>query len=306
MPASATATEVQPRSVEEMRDALNRWISAGPRHTDFPIKITRVSRSEGLVVLRCRSSADIRIELLANALVCENANRRISVLIDDFDVFTKFEAKQLFVIFQLRHKEAARALKERLFYVEKTRHPNFVSRALNALAELERELPSERIEEASTAPNDFLVLVNALSAAGVATQMAEKDPLAAAKLRGVENQQELITNAGGVLSAEEAAQILGISRQAVDKRRRQGQLIALAQGRRGYAYPGFQFENGKTIPHLEQVLEALNSHDSWMQLAFFANPNTRLHDRTPLQALRSGEIAEVTKAAMTYGEQGAT
>ena len=84
---------------------------------------------------------------------------------------------------------------------------------------------------------------------------------------------------GGALTAEEAADLLDITRQAVDKRRNQHQLIGLTQGRRGYAYPSFQFEDGKTIAGLAEVLRALEVHDPWIQPTFFANGNSRLTEQ---------------------------
>ncbi len=180
-----------------------------------------------------------------------------------------------------------------------------MSRVLNAVDDIVRGLPTARIEEATTAASDYLVLLNAMTAPTVLAQLTDKDPLAAAKLRGTERQQALVNSGGGVLSAEETAHLLSISRQAVDKRRRQGQLIGLTQGRRGYAYPVWQFENGRTIEHLEKVLHALRDHDPWMQLIFFLNANDRLNGITPLQALRAGKVEQVIQAAQAYGEQGA-
>jgi hypothetical protein len=82
-------------------------------------------------------------------------------------------------------------------------------------------------------------------------------------------------------------------------------VIGLTQGKRGYAYPAFQFEDGKTLDGLKEVLDALSGHDPWMQSIFFANGNDRLNHRTPLDALRQGETEAVVRAAEAYGEQGA-
>ena len=110
---------------------------------------------------------------------------------------------------------------------------------------------------------------------------------------------------GGTLSSEQVAEVLGISRQAVDKRRSSHQLLALTQGRRGYSYPSFQFEDGKTITGLEDVLAELKALDPWMQMVFFTSPNERLDGKTPIETLQNGLLEEVTSAAGGYGEQGA-
>ena len=116
----------------------------------------------------------------------------------------------------------------------------------------------------------------------------------------------MLKESGGVLSGAQVARILDISRQAVDKRRKQGQLIGLTQGKRGYAYPAWQFEGGKMLAHLTKLLDALRTHDAWMQLAFFINGNDRLNGRSLLELLRAGELEPVLRAAESYGEQGAT
>src|ERR1700739_2929462 len=170
---------------------------------------------------------------------------------------------------------------------------------------MEHVLPAELLEEASAASTDYLVLLGALATPQVAAQMAAKDPLPAPRLRGVEQQQRLLRESGGALSGEEVAKMLGISRQGVDKRRRQGHLIGLTQGRRGYAYPAWQFEGGRTITNLETALDAVHDHDPWMQLAFFVNPNDGLNGKSPLESLRSGKLEPVLRAAANYGEQGA-
>jgi hypothetical protein len=203
-----------------------------------------------------------------------------------------------------RPRSVATNLKEILAAVGKTKHPIFFSRVLHALAKLERELPKEPIDAASAAPTDYMVLLEALTAPSVATQLTAEDPLAAARLRGVERQHSLLKKGGGVLRGVEAAALLGISRQALDKRRRQNHLIGLTQGRRGYAYPAWQFEGGKALTNLEKVLGRLTDHDPWMQLTFFLNANDHLEGSSPLELLRSGQVDPVLEAAASYGEQG--
>jgi biotin operon repressor len=246
----------------------------------------------------------VRVKFDKDAVSCEFSGKTLYVFLDDFDVETEVDDAFLSCEFKLRDS-SHRLLTESLKAVEHTKHPLFVTRAINALRGLDHELPKERIEQASAASTDYLMLLGALATPSVATQMAAKDPLAAARLRGAKRQQGLLEASGGVLTGEEAAKILGISRQAVDKRRRQGQLIGLTQGKRGYAYPAWQFEGGRTVANLEKVLARLRSHDPWMQLTFFVNANDRLNGRSPLEQLRSGELEPILQAAESYGEQGA-
>src|SRR3984885_12332628 len=105
------------------------------------------------------------------------------------------------------------------------------------------------------------------------TQLIAEDSFIAAKFRGLKRKQQMLEAAGGALTSEKVAEVLKISRQAVDKRRAANQLLALTQGRRGYSYPSFQFEDGKTLSGLDQVLAKLNALDPWMQLSFFTTPH---------------------------------
>lgn len=302
---TASALTICPSSVDDMRDGLNAWFSRSPKDVHSSVSFERISPSEGRLVIRSVPLRGMRFFWKPDSLVFEERNRRVNLILDCFDVNTEVQAKRISVMFKLRHKTGSRPLRQAISSLEKTHNPAFVSRALQAVVDLERELPDESIEEATSAPNDYLVLLSAMKAPSVITQLAGKDPLASAKLRGVEAQQNLLKAGKGVLSAEDTAQLLGISRQAVDKRRRQGQLLGLTQGRRGYAYPAWQFDKGRTIASLERVLEVLQSHDAWMQLAFFLNPNDRLGGASPVDALRAGDVARVISAAQAYGEQGA-
>ncbi len=209
------------------------------------------------------------------------------------------------VIFELKTSPPLRPLTRVIDSLSRTEHPVFFSRAFNALSSIANELSSQSVEELTASPTDFELLVNAVSATSTAAASTDGDPLIRAKLRGIEHRKRIIEKLGGTLSAQQVSELIGISRQAVDRRRSQNQLIGLTQGKRGYAYPAFQFEDGKTLDGLKEVLDALSGHDPWMQSIFFASGNDRLNGRTPLDALRQGKTEAVVRAAEAYGEQGA-
>jgi len=296
---------ISPSSVDEIRDRLTAWFSHSPKSVNSSVRFQRISPEEGRVVIRSVPLRGVRFSWNPDYLILEERNRKVNLRLEGFEVNTEIQPTKILITFRRGHAAGSRPLRQAISSLEKTQNPAFVSRALQAVVDLERELPDQSIEEATSAPNDYLVLLSAMKTPSVVTQLAGKDPLASAKLRGVEAQQDLLKAGGGVLSAEETSRLLGISRQAVDKRRRQGQLLGLTLGRRGYAYPAWQFDKGRTIANLEKVLEALQSHDSWMQLAFFLNPNDRLDGASPADALRARELEKVISAAQAYGEQGA-
>jgi hypothetical protein len=177
-------------------------------------------------------------------------------------------------------------------------------RAISAVLRF-AELSEDSVVNATAAPTDLVVLVRALSSGELLDDLRSAEPLAPAFIRGIESQRKLIEEHGGALSAEEVAQILGISRQAVDKRRRSRNLIALSTGRHGYRYPVWQFTKSGPLPGLEDVLQALEPHDEWMQIAFFVSDNPRLGGQSPINMLKAGKLERVLNAARAYGEHGA-
>lgn len=180
----------------------------------------------------------------------------------------------------------------------------FLTRMLNAVAWLADTLDEPELSDAAAQRTDYSVLLRALEAPEVVQALASDDPLAKARLSGLESKRFLLHAEGGVISVAEAAHRLGLTRQGVDRRRRAGRLIGLTMGRRGYAYPVWQFGEIGTLPGLEQVLAALGELGSWSQVSWFISPNARLEGSSPLSRLRAGEIEPVVAAARAYGEQG--
>jgi hypothetical protein len=123
--------------------------------------------------------------------------------------------------------------------------------------------------------------------------------------RGRDAKRELLAAEGGVLTGAQVADLLGLSRQAVDKRRRSGRLLGVETGRRGFAYPAWQFTDNGVLPGLEDVLQDLSDHDPWMQLIFMLSPDIWLDEQLPLHVLRCGQLERVRKAAQMLGEHGA-
>jgi hypothetical protein len=108
----------------------------------------------------------------------------------------------------------------------------------------------------------------------------------------IAHREELERRAGGNLSAEAAGHLLGISRQAVDQRRRAKALLATRQGG-NWAYPRAQFHEKGTIPCLANVIEGLEQSGSWFTLEFLVTEDEALSGSTPRDALlKDGEMRE--------------
>ncbi|SDB74525.1 hypothetical protein [Belnapia rosea] len=93
--------------------------------------------------------------------------------------------------------------------------------------------------------------------------------------------------AGGNLSADEVASLLGITFQAVDERRRAQSLLAIRRGD-GWIYPRAQFHGNGTVPCLAAVVEGLDASGPWVTLEFIITPDGVLDGLSPREALLSG------------------
>lgn len=181
----------------------------------------------------------------------------------------------------------------------------FLERAFDAVIKITQTLPASELEETAAAGSNFLVLLKALQNPEILCELERFEPLASPFLKGLEAQRELIKQSGGLLSSEEAGKVLGISRQAVDKRRQANKLVAIAQGQHGFGYPACQFDARGTLHGIEEMLAALHVSDGWAQLAWLLSPNTSLDGQSPVQQLRGGRADEVVEAAAAFGEHGA-
>jgi hypothetical protein len=185
-----------------------------------------------------------------------------------------------------------------------TKKKKAISQFIQAIVDISLEI-SKGVPIASnlSAPSSFEKVVEVLTSKEALSHLAPSDPLAAARLKGVKVKRDLLYQQGQPLRSEEVASVLNLTRQAVDKRRRNGQLLGISLGRRGYLYPIWQFKDGKVLPGLEKVLAQLKEYDPWTQLMFFQTGDLRLEGATPLERLKAGEIEEVIRAASCYGKQ---
>ena len=180
-------------------------------------------------------------------------------------------------------------------------------RSINGVLRLSA-LSEESVVNATSAPTDLGALVRALASQEALHELLEDlkqaEPLAPAFLRGIEAKRRVLEENGGVLTSEQVAEKIGISRQAVEKRRQAGKLVAVSTGRHGNLYPVWQFERSRVLAGLSEALAQLSGHDEWSQVIFFISKNPRLKDRTPIEMLKAGKLKEVLDAASVYGEHG--
>ena len=115
-----------------------------------------------------------------------------------------------------------------------------------------------------------------------------------------------IEQLGGVIKAVDVAEILGISRQAVNLRVKGNKLIAFKKNS-DHVFPLFQFKEGGLLPHFETVMKAMHSGIGPVARISFLTTPLRSKGKTPLDIMRedtsSEDIALMLRAAKQMGEQ---
>src|ERR671918_1696636 len=135
--------------------------------------------------------------------------------------------------------------------------------------------------------------VDALRAQGHdADALGDADSLAARMLAAVP-QPSPWTELGPFYSTTGIARVLGgVSRQAVEERRRRRTVLALRTADGVWVYPAFQLDGrNRVVPGLADVLERFHPEtpdDEWMVAAFVAAPQPGLGERSIVEHLRAG------------------
>jgi hypothetical protein len=165
----------------------------------------------------------------------------------------------------------------------------FRRRAERAIERLAASAGVEMLVEALAAPSDFGTIARALASVGDFGSALNLDPLAESLARGAAERERLATSAGGLLSASEIGRALGgISRQAVDKRRRANQLLGVRVAG-DWRYPAAQLgPDGHVPPGLATVLSAMAGVAPWATLDFLLAADDVLGGLSPLDALHQG------------------
>lgn len=90
-----------------------------------------------------------------------------------------------------------------------------------------------------------------------------------------------------MITTDEAAKLVGISRETINAWIKAGRCIGVSNLRRGFKLPSWQFE-----PEIWQLLQSLaqclGTHDGWQLLSFLETPSMALDGATPRVALEQG------------------
>jgi hypothetical protein len=134
----------------------------------------------------------------------------------------------------------------------------------------------------------------------------EPSSRAKALLKGVQIAQSDLKESGGAYDLDQVRVLMnGISRQMVDRKVREGSLLAVPGPSNRRAYPTVQFtRDGTVVPGLKAVHDALPTKNPWAVLNFLVHPDPRLNGRKPIDVLKAGTIDSVIESARRLGQQG--
>lgn len=183
----------------------------------------------------------------------------------------------------------------------------FVERARRAATLIAQRMPRERLIQVVAAPTDTEALLMSMQEPAAITaevSLPEPDSMAAALLRGAQIKRALLQAKGGMLSAQQLADHLGITVAGLTKKRDRGQVFWLPVGE-GYAYPAFQVGSDGLLPGVREVLGAIAESDPWVRVNFMLTGDARLGGARPVDVLRAGAIDSVVRAARGLGADGA-
>jgi hypothetical protein len=182
----------------------------------------------------------------------------------------------------------------------------FLSRSVKMLERVSSAASSEALQSALSSPTDVGGVATLLSdLAPLGLEVSVADPFVEAMARGAAIKQELLTSGGGGLTSSQVASALGITRQAVDKRRLRRALLAVPNGSGEYVYPACQFTSDGVIPSLEDVLRAFRIASPWTQLSVLLASTPALEGKSLIDALKSGGTERAVAIAASFGEQAA-
>ncbi len=106
--------------------------------------------------------------------------------------------------------------------------------------------------------------------------------------------------AGPFFDSDGVRALLGdITKQAVSDRVRRHRLLGLRTGSGRLVYPTFQFDGRRVVPGLPEALTVIAPDDTegWYVASWFTTSDAALGDRSPIEALRQGDLRAVLPAA---------
>jgi predicted DNA-binding protein YlxM (UPF0122 family) len=130
-----------------------------------------------------------------------------------------------------------------------------------------------------------------------------EDSFRLAKMRGETAKLEILNEVGAMLALQQAADVLGVSKQAVHKRLQKQSLFGIKY-QEEIRIPAWQIRDAEVVPGIGEVLKNLETTD-WGKLLFLHTENMQLEGRKPKDLILEGKSDLVAQLAAQFGEQGA-
>ena len=179
-----------------------------------------------------------------------------------------------------------------------------LARIVSALSDLIAEAPMEVLQRAAEAPSGAGSAASLVAHMSIASpRLAAADPEAAAVARAVEFKQSVLESVSTYSTAEVAA-LLGISGEAVRKRRLAGKLLAVPVAS-DWRFPTWQLASSSssssqgTVPGLERVLAARPMQNQWAQCARLAAP-LEGYGRKSIVGLLEARLHWMTRSPLSW------
>lgn len=187
---------------------------------------------------------------------------------------------------------------------ERSIRADFLRRMRALSRDLARNAPSAVLADALSRPSARGAITHVLREVEPSAEEMEVARLRERAMeRGLAMRERLREDAGGFLDTAQVAARLKVSRQSVDKRRKEGGLLAL-ETPQGYVFPACQFTLAGTVPGLKDVLAAMRGGGFWETLAGLVTPAPALEGRSILEALEQSrgdeERRRITGLADAY------
>jgi DNA-binding protein HU-beta len=194
--------------------------------------------------------------------------------------------------------------KELTELIAKSPHRSVVTKALETTAQgVKLSLAKEKDVSEST------VLLSVVDEFGrlLERELGEKFSVdysfALARIRGETAKLEILDESGPMLTLQQAAELLGVTKQAVHKRLQNGSLFGMKY-KEEIRIPAWQIRDGEVVPGISKVLKKLDTTD-WGKMLFFHSENLQLAGRRPKDLILEGRVDAVADLAALFGEQGA-
>lgn len=173
--------------------------------------------------------------------------------------------------------------------------PTLAKKIGGNLRDVMRELEQKKLGLALVSLDEIKAapVVSQIQPAQVSAENEAWDPFEEGR-RAIEALKEA---GGGHLDRTEAAQRLDLRLAQLYNRIDQKKLVVWTDAAGRYRFPKWQFGANGMLAGISECLQILADSDPWAIMRFFLTPSHAGRDKSPLDLLRAGKIAEATEIA---------